>query len=82
MSDETTRLAAALEVNPEAGDYFEDEGPLAWDAWVNVVKTYSARFAGLSASIGEDGAASVLAGTMLSYLADQHCLFLRREPNR
>lgn len=65
------------EVNTEAGDYLEDD-PAAWLALVEAVRRYGSAFAPLAEYI-EDGAAEVLAGTIASYLADQHGVFLRSE---
>jgi|SRR5712671_4457095 len=73
-----TSDTGSAEPNVEAGDYIEDD-PEAWVAWVQVLRRYGPEFGKLTAHLGsEDAAAEVLAGTMLSVLADQHGLYLRR----
>jgi hypothetical protein len=68
------------EPDVEAGDYIEDD-PVAWAAWIETVRRYvPGYYRELVEHIGTDeGAASIVGGAMLSYLADQHGLFLSRE---
>jgi hypothetical protein len=68
--------------NVEAGDYIEDD-PEAWAAWLAMVREYGPQFAALSAHLGaDDAAAEVIAGTVLSRLADRHGLYLTRQAPR
>jgi hypothetical protein len=69
------------EPNVEAGDYIEDD-PEAWKAWVTVIRRYAPHWAGLSAHVNTpDDAAEIVAGTMLSVLADEFDLYLVRRPS-
>jgi hypothetical protein len=71
--------APRTEPNTEAASYIEDD-PEAWSGWVDTVRRYAHHFGPLIAELGsEEAAASVLGGTILAYLADQHGLYLRRE---
>ena len=68
------------ELGDEAGDYIEDE-PATWLAVVKAMRRYGEHFAPLTANVGDpDGAAEILAGSMLGYLASVHSVFVRFEP--
>ena len=64
-------------INVEAGDYIEDD-PKAWDEWLETVRRYVPAYQQLVPSLGADGAGEVVAGTMLSYLADRFGIYLLR----
>lgn len=67
------------EPDTEAGSYIEDD-PAAWLAFVQAVRRYADAFVPLTAHLGgPDAAAEIVAGSMLSYLADQHHVFVRSE---
>ena len=73
----TRETAGDRDVNAEAGDYIEDD-PAAWAAFVGAVRQYAEQFDNLAKHLGTpDAAAEVLAGAMLSYLADEHDVFVR-----
>jgi len=64
-------------VNAEAGDYIEDD-PAAWSALVDAFGLYASQLDDLAEHLGtRHGAVEVLAGAMLSRLADVHSLYLR-----
>ena len=69
-------MGEPLTPDVEAGDYIEDD-PEAWKAFVSAVNRYAPRYDGLRAQMGED-AGDILAGAILSYLAGQHGLYVRR----
>lgn len=72
-------MTTEREVNAEAGDYIEDD-PAAWLAFVEAMRRYGARFESMTTHLGSpNAAAEVLAGAMLSYLADEHSVFVRSE---
>jgi hypothetical protein len=64
-------------VNAEAGDYIEDD-PLAWEVFVGALRTYCGDIGALREQFGAKGY-EIAAGAMLSYLADQHGVYIRRE---
>lgn len=68
-----------MDPNTEAGDYIEDD-PQAWEQWLATVRRYVPDYPALVAHLAgkEDAAAEIIAGTMLSYLADRFGIFLVR----
>lgn len=66
------------EVNAEAGAYIE-EHPAMWTAFVSVFDMYGSQIDPLAAHLGDrSGAIEILAGSMLSRLADEHGVYLSR----
>ena len=62
----------------EAGSYIEDD-PAAWEAFLEGARRYfTDNLAHLRAKFGDDGI-GIAAGAMLSYLADEHGVYLGRD---
>jgi hypothetical protein len=75
-------MSSEREPDTEAGGYIEDD-PAAWLAFVDAVRQYAEQFDAMTRHLGTpDAAAEVLAGSMLSYLADEHSVFVRSEETR
>lgn len=71
-------MPETTEYDTEAGSYIEDD-PEAWVTWMTLFSEYAPQYSAMVAHLGsEDGAAEVLAGTMLNRLAGQYGLFLVR----
>jgi len=75
-ADDPAEYARAMRILLSASE----DDPAVWASWLATVRKYAPEYVKLVRHLkSEDGAAEVLASTMLSVLADQHGLYLTRK---